>query len=79
MPDVEGENQIVDTDQVLLPTYWKKDKAGSWRMDVDVALADSDIVIEKCVDSESSVIEEESDISTDYGTDSSESSKSDSN
>ena len=78
LPDVEGENQIVETDQVLLPTYWKKDKAGAWRMDVDVALADSDIVIEKCVDSESSVIEEESDISTDYGTDSSESSESDS-
>ena len=45
-------------------------------MDVDVALANSDIVIEKCVDSESSVIEEESNISTDYGTDSSESSES---
>ena len=48
-------------------------------MDVDVVLTDSDIVIEKYVDSESSVIEEESDISTDYGTDSSESSESDSN
>ena len=78
LPDVEGGNQTVETDQVLLPRYWKKDIAGAWRMDVDVELADSDIVNENCVDSESSVIEEESS-STDYGTDSSESSESDSN
>ena len=78
MPDSEDENQIVETDQEFLPIYWKKDKAGAWRVDVDVALADSDIAIEKCVDSESSVIEEESDIITDYDTDSSGSSESDS-
>ena len=73
LPDVEGGNQTVETDQVLLPTYWKKDKAGAWRMDVDIALADSDVVIDKSVGGESSVIEEER-TATDYGTDSSDSS-----
>ena len=60
LSDVEGGNQTVETDQVLLPIYWKKDIAGDLRMDVGVEFADSDIVNEKCEGSESSVIEEES-------------------
>ena len=56
------------TKQVLLPTYWRKDIAGAWRMDVDVNLADSDNMTGEDDDSDSSIIEEESDTSLDFGT-----------
>ena len=41
-------------DQVLFPTKWKKDKANSWRMDVDVNIATNstreDMNVEKVVE-----------------------------
>ena len=77
MPDVEGCNKTEETDQVLLPTYWKKDTPGAWRMDVDIDLADSDSITGAAEDNDSSEIEEWSD-TTDYGTDSSDNSGSDS-
>ena len=39
MPDVGGYEEAREGDQVLLATKWKKDKADSWRMDVDVNIA----------------------------------------
>ena len=39
MPGVGGYEEAREGDQVLLPTKWNKDKANSWRMDVDVNIA----------------------------------------
>ena len=39
MPGVGGYEEAREGDQVLLPTKWKKDKANSWIMDVDVNIA----------------------------------------
>ena len=69
LPDVEGGNQKEETDQVLLPTYWRKDVAGAWRMDVDVGLATSDNMTG---DIESSEMWEDSESTLDFGTDSSD-------
>ena len=47
----------MEGDQVLLPTKWKKDKANSWRMDVDVNIATNStreyMNVEKVVEAES--------------------------
>ena len=72
LPDVDGGNQTEETDQVLLPTYWRKDIAGAWRMDVDVELATSDNITGPRDDSEASIIWEESESERDFGTDSSD-------
>ena len=61
------------TKQVLLPTYWRKDIAGAWRMNVEMDLVDSDNMTGEGNDSDSSMIEEKSDTSLDFGTDVSES------
>ena len=42
LPDIDGGDVSEQTKQVLLPTYWRKDIAGAWRMYVDVNLVDSD-------------------------------------
>ena len=60
LPDVDGGNQTEETDQVLLPTYWRKEIAGAWRMDVDLELATSDNITEPRDDSEASIIWESS-------------------
>ena len=39
MPDVTGYEQAKETDQYLLPSKWKKDNDGSWRMDIEVDIA----------------------------------------
>ena len=72
LPDVEGGNQTEETDQVLLPTYWRKDIAGAWRMDVDVQLATSDNISGPGKENDSSDICEESESELDFGTDSSD-------
>ena len=51
----------------------EKEFAGAWRMDVDVDLVDSDNMTGEVDGSDSSVIEEKSNTSLDFGTDSSES------
>ena len=57
MPDVGGYEEAREGDQVLLPTKRKKDKANSWRMDVDVNIATNstreDMNVEKVVEAES--------------------------
>ena len=57
MPDVGGYEENREVDQVLLPTKWKKDKANSWRMGVDVNIATNstreDMNDEKVVEAES--------------------------
>ena len=79
LPDIEGGNQTEETDQVLLPTYWRKDIAGAWRMDVDVGLAVSDNISARNEGINSGVIWEDSSSSErDFGTSSDSSSDSDS-
>ena len=41
MPDVGGYEEATETDQHLLPSKWKKDKDGAWRMDVEVDIANN--------------------------------------
>ena len=41
MPDVEGGNKKTKSDQELLPSKWKKDIAGAWRMDVDISVEET--------------------------------------
>ena len=57
MPDGGGYEEAREGAQVLLPTKWKKDKASSWRMDVDVNIATNstreDMNVEKVVEAES--------------------------
>jgi len=36
MPDVGGDETAKETKQRLLPSKWKKDVDGAWRMDVEV-------------------------------------------
>ena len=36
MPDVGGYEEAKETDQWLLPSKWKKEVDGAWRMDVEV-------------------------------------------
>ena len=40
MPDVDGGDETTESDQILLPSKWKKDKVGAWRMDVSIAVLD---------------------------------------
>ena len=40
-PDIEGCEESMVGEQVLLPTKWNKDnKDGAWRMDVDIGVED---------------------------------------
>ena len=78
MPDVGGYEEARKGDQVLLSTKWKKDKANSRRMDVDVNIATNskreDMNIEKVLESESkSDDESESEIDNESESESEES------
>jgi len=46
IPDAEGYEDITVSNQKLLPSKWRRDKEGAWRMDVDID-------IESDLDSES--------------------------
>ena len=40
-PDIEGFEESTESEQVLLPSKWNKDKIdGAWRMDVDIDVED---------------------------------------
>jgi len=36
MPDVEGSEELSETNAILLPSKWRKETEGGWRMDVDI-------------------------------------------
>jgi hypothetical protein len=40
MPDVEGSEESSETNAILLPSKWRKETEGGWRMDVDVIVQD---------------------------------------
>jgi hypothetical protein len=40
MPDVEGSEESSETDVILLPSKWRKEVEGGWRMDVDITVED---------------------------------------
>ncbi len=40
MPDVEGLEESSEMNAILLPSKWKKEKEGVWRMDVDITVQD---------------------------------------
>ena len=70
MPDVGGYEEAREGYQVLFPNKWKKDKANSWRMDVDVNISTNGtreyMNVEKVVEAESkSEDESESEIDND--------------
>ncbi len=41
MPDCPGWETSQETDVILLPTKWNKDKEGAWRMDLPVDIEDT--------------------------------------
>ena len=45
-PDIAGFEQSKVGDQKLLPSLWNKDKAGAWRMDVNIVSEQEDTVEE---------------------------------
>ena len=40
MPDVEGSEESSETNVILLPSKWRKETEGGWRMDVDITVED---------------------------------------
>jgi hypothetical protein len=40
MPDVEGSEESSEMDVILLPSKWRKEVEGGWRMDVDITVED---------------------------------------
>jgi hypothetical protein len=40
MPDVNGLEELSKTNAILLPSKWKKETEGGWRMDVDITVQD---------------------------------------
>jgi hypothetical protein len=40
MPDVEGLEESSETDAILLPSKWRKETEGGWRMDVNITVQD---------------------------------------
>ena len=40
MPDVEGSEESSETNAILLPSKWRKETEGGWRMDVDITVQD---------------------------------------
>ena len=40
MPDVEGLEESSETNAILLPSKWRKETEGGWRMDVDITVED---------------------------------------
>ena len=40
MPDVEGSEESSETNAILLPSKWRKETEGGWRMDVDIIVQD---------------------------------------
>jgi len=41
MPDCTGWETSQETDVILLPTKWNKNKEGAWRMDLPVDIEDT--------------------------------------
>ena len=40
MPDVEGLEESSKSNAILLPSKWRKEIEGGWRMDVDIIVQD---------------------------------------
>jgi hypothetical protein len=40
MPDVEGSEELSETNAILLLSKWRKETEGGWRMDVDITVQD---------------------------------------
>jgi hypothetical protein len=40
MSDVEGSEELSETNKILLPSKWRKETEGGWRMDVDITVQD---------------------------------------
>ena len=40
MPDVEGSEESSETNALLLPSKWRKETEGGWRMDADITVQD---------------------------------------
>ena len=40
MPDVEGSEELSETNAILLLCKWRKETEGGWRMDVDIIVQD---------------------------------------
>ncbi len=40
MPDVKGSEKLSKTNAILLPSKWRKETEGGWRMDVDITIQD---------------------------------------
>ena len=40
MLDVEGLEESSETNAILLPSKWRKETEGGWRMDVDITVED---------------------------------------
>jgi hypothetical protein len=40
MPDVEGSDESSETNAILLPSKWRKETKGGWRIDVDITVED---------------------------------------
>ncbi len=38
MPDVEGSEESSETNAILLPSKWRKETEGGWRIDVDITV-----------------------------------------
>lgn len=58
MPDCDGYEQPVETDQVLLQSKWNKEVDGAWRMDIEIAIDDDNEDEEMADVNESSSIDE---------------------
>jgi hypothetical protein len=41
MPDCNGWETLQETNMILLPTKWNKNKEGAWRMDLPVDIKDT--------------------------------------
>ncbi len=40
MPDFEGSEESSETNAILLPSKWRKETEGGWRMDADITVED---------------------------------------
>ncbi len=40
MPEVEGSEESSGTNTILLPSKWRKETEGGWKMDVDITVQD---------------------------------------
>ena len=62
-PDITGCEEESESDQILMPGNWNKNRKNAWRLDVDIAVGDVDdeedvvdaeSIDDICYDSESS-------------------------